>query len=93
MATKKKKYVEPVLTEQKEVFVYLGPSIRGVIQNGTIYQCTKDELTKTLDFAISAYPDIAPLVVKADEVMATKNNITNGVGRAARAYRALLKIN
>lgn len=91
MATKKK--TQSALTENTEVFVYLGPSIRGVIQNGTIYKGTRTEVEEHLDFAISAYPDIKTLLITADNAMAVKRSIETGTGRAARACRALLKIN
>lgn len=90
MATKKKNESAPA--EKEEVFVYLGPSIRGVIQNGTIYKGKKTEIVKRLSFMITAYPDILKLIIAADEAMVVKRNIENGTGREARAYRALLKI-
>lgn len=90
MATKKKNESAPA--EKEEVFVYLGPSIRGVIQNGTIYKGKWTEIVKNLSFMITAYPDILKLIVAADKAMAVKRNIENGTGREARAYRALLKI-
>ncbi len=89
MATKKK--IESAPAEKEEVYIYLGPSIRGVIQNGTIYAGTRTNVMQSLDVAITAYPDIAKLIITADKAMAAKRNIENGTGREARAYRALLK--
>lgn len=42
--------------------VYLGPSIRGVVQNGTIYSGTKEEILEFLAPAIEKYPRIADLI-------------------------------
>ena len=46
------------------VYVYLGPSIRGVIQTGAIYRGTRDEVLKSLAEAISKFPKIATLIVE-----------------------------
>lgn len=43
--------------------VYLGPSIRGVIQTGTVYRGDKPEVLDLLAPAIEKYPLIASLVV------------------------------
>lgn len=91
MATKKK--TESAPAEREKVYIYLGPSIRGVIQNGTIYKGKWTEIVKSLSFMITAYPAILTLTIAADKAMAVKRNIENGTGREARAYRALLKIN
>jgi len=43
--------------------VYIGPSIRGVIQGSTIYEGTKEETVKKLADAIEKYPLIKNLIV------------------------------
>ncbi len=47
---------------------YIGPSIRGVVQNGTIYSGTKEEILEFLAPAIEKYPRIADLVISGDEL-------------------------
>ena len=37
-----------VKTEEKAIYMYIGPSIRGVIQQGTIYEGTMDEILTKL---------------------------------------------
>ncbi|WP_409969614.1 hypothetical protein RFF05_06790 [Bengtsoniella intestinalis] len=56
--------------KRKSYCVYLGPSIRGVIQRGAIFQGEKSEVLKALDGAVAKYPEIKYLVV-ADETLAT----------------------
>lgn len=49
--------------------VYLGPSIRGVIQRGTILNGTKEEALASISYAVEKFPLIASLVVP-DETIA-----------------------
>lgn len=49
--------------------VYLGPSIRGVIQRGTILNGTKEEALASVSYAVEKFPLIASLVVP-DETIA-----------------------
>lgn len=46
--------------------VYLGPSIRGVIQSGTVYRGDKSAVLKKLALALKLHPLIASLVVTSD---------------------------
>lgn len=43
--------------------VYIGPSIRGVIQNGTIVHGSRADVEKSLASGIEKYPLIAKLIV------------------------------
>lgn len=47
-------------------FVYLGPSIRGVIQTATIYTGTRDEVEEFLAGPIERYPLIKRLLVSGE---------------------------
>lgn len=47
---------------------YLGPSIRGVVQNGTIYEGTKETVIGLLAGQIEQYPRIAKLIIPGDEL-------------------------
>ena len=46
--------------------VYLGPSIRGVIQSGTVYRGSKAAVLKELAPALERFPLIASLVVTGE---------------------------
>lgn len=43
--------------------VYIGPTIIGVIQSGTVYRGKKSDVLKTIAAAVEKYPLIASLVV------------------------------
>lgn len=65
--TPKKKYEKSVtkklVGKSGEFCVYLGPSIRGVIQHGMILSGSKEAAMTMLAPAIKAYPLIADLIV------------------------------
>lgn len=63
----KKNKAEETKAENK-VYVYIGPSIKGVIQNGTIYSCQKETILSTLNEAIITYPSIELLLIPAEEL-------------------------
>ena len=46
--------------------VYLGPSIRGVIQSGTVYRGGKAAVLKEIAPALERYPLIASLIVTSN---------------------------
>ena len=43
--------------------VYIGPSITGVIQNGTVYRGTKAKVLTKLEAVVERYPLVKSLVV------------------------------
>jgi len=45
---------------------YLGPNIRGLMQNGTIYDGDRDHVLELLADAIKKYPRIAKLIVPGE---------------------------
>ena len=47
---------------------YLGPTIRGVVQQGTIYEGSLDDVKRRLAYAIEKYPRIAALISTGDEL-------------------------
>lgn len=70
MAVRKKPAEKPV----KRVFLYIGPSIRGVIQEGAIYIGeTREEALKGAAFAIERKPLVKSLIVPAE--IATQERI------------------
>ncbi len=87
MASKPQKAVK---AEKNSVFVYLGPSIRGVIQTGTIYRGTRVQVCEKLKPAIDKYPKIERLIVEDVELAAAKEKIRNGGNSLSLAYKSLL---
>ena len=63
----KKSKAEETKTEDT-VYVYIGPSIKGVIQNGTIYNRPKETILSSLNEAIKTYPSIEFLLIPAAEL-------------------------
>jgi len=57
--------------------VYLGPSIRGVVQNGTIYEGSLETVKNKLAEAIERYPRIASLISTGDELAENRVRIKN----------------
>lgn len=87
MATKSQKAVK---AEPIGIFIYLGPSIRGVIQTGTIYRGTRAQVCEKLKAAIDKYPKIERLIVADVELAAAKEKIRNGGNSLSLAYKSLL---
>lgn len=71
------------------VFIYLGPSIRGVIQKGSIYRGTRESVLSSLAFAIEKYPKIERLIVADNEIVSAKQKIAVGGNSLSNAYREL----
>lgn len=47
-------------------YIYIGPTIRGVIQNGAIYRGTRAEAVEKAASAIEKYKLVKPLIVSGD---------------------------
>ena len=90
MAVSRRKTVKP--TGNTGGFcAYIGPTIRGVIQHGTIYEgCKRDALKgPALCRAVNAYPEIAGLLVPGDSLTAARNNINTPGSLLYVRYKAL----
>ena len=70
------------------VYVYLGPSIRGVIQKGTIFRGAKGEIVKRFSSS-ELLPDIDKLIVPDKELISVKSKIEQGGNPYSYAYRRL----
>lgn len=87
--TKQKKTVQTNQMDEQGVFVYLGPSIRGVIQSGTIYRGTRQHIKDNLQYAIEKYPHIDTLIVADTDIADAKAKIKKGGNAISHAYKAL----
>ena len=79
----------PLAAENPGVFVYLGPSIRGVITNGGIYTGTRSEILSRFSDAVGKYPDIARLIIEDKNVAKTRERLSRGEGAVSIAYKQL----
>ena len=70
-------------------FVYLGPSIRGVIQKGSIYPGNREEVYEALDSAIQKYPRIRNLLVGSETLVSDRVEIKKPGTRLYNEYRKL----
>ncbi len=70
------------------VYVYLGPSIRGVIQKGTVFHGAKGEIVKRFSSS-EMLPDIEKLIVPDKELISVKSKIEKGGNPYSYAYRRL----
>lgn len=70
---------------------YIGPTIRGVIQNGTIYQGCKREALKgaALCRAAGMYPEIADLIVSGEALASARKKINTPGSLLYVRYKAL----
>lgn len=84
--TKAKKIVQ---MDEPGVFVYLGPSIRGLIQSGTILYGTRQNIKNSLQYAIAKHPHIETLIVADTDIADAKAKIKKGGNALSHAYKAL----
>lgn len=47
---------------------YIGPTLLGVIQNGSIFSCSRDEAVRLMAAAIAKHPGIASLIISGDDL-------------------------
>ena len=88
MSTSKKN--TKTTSDVSAVYVYIGPSIKGVIQHGSIYRGTKTDVLQKIYAAVTKYPKISALIVRSTEIAEAKNKIKLGGNSLSIAYRTLL---
>ena len=72
------------------VFVYIGPSIRGVIQKGTVYSGNRQEVIEALDSAIQKYPRIRSLIVSGETLAVDRISVKIPGTRLHTEYKRLV---
>lgn len=70
---------------------YIGPTIRGVIQHGTIYEGSKRDALKSpaLCRAVDTYPEIANMLVPGDALAEARKKINTPGSLLYVRYREL----
>lgn len=71
-------------------YVYLGPSIKGVITVGTFYNGDRTEVEKQLDYQIKRYPLIKSLLVSSETLPEDRLKVKQPGNRLYEAYRRFL---
>lgn len=84
----RKTYTAPA-TEAKDFCAYVGPTIIGVIQNGTIYSSPRDVVLQELASVIEKHPNVAKLIVPGAELAEARKNIKTPGNRLYVAYRSM----
>jgi hypothetical protein len=74
----------------ESVYVYIGPSIKGVIQKGTIYPGSRQEVIAALDRAIQKYPRIRNLIVSGDTLAVDRISVKTPGTRLSTEYKKLV---
>ena len=74
----------------ESVYVYIGPSIKGVIQKGTIYPGSRQEVIAALDRAIHKYPRIRNLIVSGDTLAVDRISVKTPGTRLSTEYKKLV---
>ena len=72
-----------------EYYVYIGPSLRGVIQKGAIYTGTRAEVEEFLADAITRFPRIRKLLVSGETLAVDRIEVQTPGTRLYNEYRKL----
>lgn len=78
-----------VIENEPHVFVYLGPTIRGVITNGGIFEGSVQEILKRFEKSIEKYPQIKRLIIADISVAKAREMLAKGEGAISVAYKKL----
>lgn len=78
-----------VTEDEPCVFVYLGPTIRGVITNGGIFTGTKPEILKRFEKGVEKFPQIRRLIIADRNLAKAREMLANGEGAISVAYKKL----
>lgn len=71
--------------------VYIGPSIIGVMQKGSIFKGTKIEVLNEIKYALDKYPSIADFIVDGNELAQKKIEATTHGNLLYKKYCRLAK--
>lgn len=55
--------------------IYIGPSIKGLIRNGTIYRGTREEALRTAAAAVEKQPLVRSLIVSGDALPEARRKV------------------
>lgn len=75
--------------EESRVWVYIGPTIRGVVINGTVLSGTRQAVLSGLPQDYKKYPQIERLIVADKALTSAKKQLAEGKGSISIAYNAV----
>lgn len=76
--------------KEASFFMYLGPTILGVIQTASIFPGTKAEVEKKLSAAIERFPRIRNLLISGETIAVDRINVTKPGSRLYAEYHRLV---
>ncbi len=74
------------------VFVYIGPTIRGAVQNGSIFRGSEADVKSKVAALVENKEQIGKLIVRDRDLAAAKEKLRKGGNSLSMAYRALLSV-
>ncbi len=83
-------------TETPRVYVYVGPSMRGIVNNGSIFRGKKSEILAGIKRNAESrgvadkFPQMCKLLVADSEVSHAKEQLAAGDNGLSRAFKAIL---
>lgn len=83
----KKKTTAPL--QEECAYMYVGPTVHGLIQQNTIYCGTRADILKRLETAIKQKPAIKRLIVRDSDIVKAVNAIRKGEAPYAYAYNKI----
>ncbi len=88
--SKKEKTNVPTVSETDKVYIYIGPSIRGLIISGSIFRGTKKQVVSMLSGVFEKYPKAERLLVPSEELAEARKKVKLEGNSLSNAYRTLL---
>jgi len=82
--------------EVKRVYVYVGPSFKGVVNNGRIFKGTREDILSEIKAnaeaagMINKFAKISRLLIADTELAHAKEQLAKGGNGLSRAYAAIL---
>lgn len=81
--------VSELIPEEKGVWIYIGPNVRGIATNGSIFFGTKSSVLEKLPADWKKYPQIERLIVSDAAVARAREQISEGKGGISVAYNTV----
>lgn len=75
--------------EEEKIFVYLGPTIGGLIQTGTIYKAKSKDDIADIALAVSKIPKIKQLIVQDINIRSTQAKLRDGNNAVSNAFKEI----
>ena len=72
------------------IFVYIGPTIRGVVQNGSVFRGAEDKIKDKIAALVEDKEHVKRLIVRDVDLATAKAKLKKGGNSLSVAYHALL---